>query len=355
MCAFGRARAFVIFLWLTPTGLVAWADEPEHIHIDFSAPQSCSDEGAFVRSLRRRTGRFVLANAHEQARQFVVTITATGSTAAGRLEVRGPGSALSTRSISGRDCREVVSALALMAALAIDPSSLLATPSATSLSEEGAPSEGQKPVQPTVDDASRERSTAPAPQPSQAVVAAGSHWAWSTGAHVDMMLGIAPVLGLGGRIFAELAGRGASPWNPSFRAGLAFSQSDTALASGAGARFRWALATLEGCPARLGGRASRLGFQPCLALHFGRLRAEGRNLDAPEAASNLWADVGPVGRLRVAVSQRVSVEAQAMLVFPLRRLTFDVEDAGPGQAPSAVFTVPHVGTIAGIGVSYEFR
>ena len=43
------------------------------------------------------------------------------------------------------------------------------------------------------------------------------------------------------------------------------------------------------------------------------------------------------------------------LVLPLRRLTYDVYDAGPSRAPTTVFAVPWLGALAGIGVAYEFR
>jgi hypothetical protein len=93
-----------------------------------------------------------------------------------------------------------------------------------------------------------------------------------------------------------------------------------------------------------------------LDFHLGVLRGRGQGrLDQPDTATNLWSDLGPVARIRVAASSRLFLEAQGMLVFPLRHLTFDVQDKGPTQASTTAFTVPSIGALAGIGVCYEFR
>jgi hypothetical protein len=112
---------------------------------------------------------------------------------------------------------------------------------------------------------------------------------------------------------------------------------------------------VEGCPIRLVALDARVALYPCLAFHLGVLRGQGQNLDRPEKTIDLWSDVGPVARLRVAVSKRLFLEAQGMFVLPLRRLTFDVRDSGPTLPPTTVFTVPSLGALVAIGVSYALR
>jgi hypothetical protein len=117
-----RIRAIALLL-LTAAGFPTRASaEPEHIRIQFSAPPRCPDGTAFMRALRRRTGRFQLFSGTEQTRVFVVTITRTDASVSGRLEIQGPGTETSLRNVSGSSCDEVMAALALMTALAIDPS-----------------------------------------------------------------------------------------------------------------------------------------------------------------------------------------------------------------------------------------
>jgi hypothetical protein len=166
---------------------------------------------------------------------------------------------------------------------------------------------------------------------------------------------MSPTVGWGGLLFLEAAAPGAAWFGPVLRAGLFLNQSQVSLDAGAQAKFQWAAALLEGCPLRLVALDARLALHGCLAFHLGVLRAQGQRLDRPEATTDLWADLGPVARLRVAVATGFFLEAQGMLVLPLRRLTYDVHDAGSTQPPSTMFTVPRLGVLAGIGVAYQFR
>ena len=112
---------------------------------------------------------------------------------------------------------------------------------------------------------------------------------------------------------------------------------------------------VEGCPTRLVLLDPRVTLHACLAFHLGVLRAQGRSLEQAEKTTDLWADLGPIARIRVAVAERLFLEAQGMLVLPLRRLSYDVYYVGPSQSPTTVFTVPWLGALVGIGMAYEFQ
>ena len=392
-----RIGAIALFL-MTATGLPARARaESEHIRIQFAAPRRCADGTAFIRALRQRTGRFQVASGTEQTRVFVVTITHADSFISGRLEIQGSGTEISLRNVSGKTCEEVMAALALMTALAIDPGALSpntpspsalpptttspagpSNPTATAQAPEASPlpppDSTAAPPAPTSSISSpaerhdsnppRRTPTHPPELPSPGVVQSppapsgmrvSQRWQWSAGVHGGVSLRVSPTPGLGGLLFVEAAAPGATVLGPVFRTGLFLNHSDVTLASGAGAEFQWATTMVEGCPARLLALDSRVALHACLAFHLGVLRGQGRQLDRPEKTTNLWSDLGPVARIRVAVSARFFLEAQGMLVLPLRHLTFAVQDAGPTQAPTTVFAVPLLGALAGIGVSYEFQ
>jgi hypothetical protein len=368
MCAGRRTGAIMLaqvgftHLLLTATGSPARAsNEPEQIRIQFSAPKKCTDAASFTRALRQRTGRFQLGGAAEPVRVFVVTITQSISLISGRLEIQGPGTEVSLRDVSGSTCEEVTAALALMAALAIDPGAVSpravsprAAP-ATALSPASLPSRSPAktavaPLPPLAPSPVAEQSA-----PALSNTPASAPWKWSAGAHGGVSLRMSPTMGLGGLLFVEAAAPGMAVLGPVLRAGLFLNRSEVTAASGAAAEFQWAAAMVEGCPIRLVSGKARLSLHPCLALHLGVLRGQGRNLDRPEKVMDPWIDLGPVARIRVAVSTRLFVEAQGMVVFPLRRLTFDMHDAGPGQAATTVFTVPRLGVLAGIGVAFEFQ
>ena len=124
---------------------------------------------------------------------------------------------------------------------------------------------------------------------------------------------MSPTTGLGGLLFGEAAAPG--KLGPVLRAGLFLNGSDVTAASGAGAEFAWVAAMAEGCPIRIVALDARVALDPCLAFHLGVLHGQGRHLDRPESATDLWADLGPVARLRVAVAAGLFLEAQGMLVF----------------------------------------
>lgn len=98
----------------------SWA-ESERVFMVYHAESGCPDGEAFLRSVQERTTRFELAQGKEPARQIVATVTESGTGFLGRLEVTDPTSGSSLRSVHGAVCEEVVTALSLMVALAIDP------------------------------------------------------------------------------------------------------------------------------------------------------------------------------------------------------------------------------------------
>jgi hypothetical protein len=362
----------IALLVLTATGFPPRAGaEPERVRVQFSAPEGCPDATAFLRALRLRTGRFQLGSSTERARLFMATITQTKTSVDGSLEIQGPGSEVSVRSVSGRTCNEVTSALALMTALAIDPNALAqdGPPPGTRPASAAANRPVKLPVSqpfapaPPVQRAANEtRSEALPPPEIQSVQSArtspgapvSAAWNWSTGLQGHTSLHLFPTPGLGGLLFVEAAAPGASLLGPVLRVGLFVNHSDAALASGAGAEFQWFAAMVEGCPIRLQRADGRFAFLPGLAFHLGVLRGRGTGLDQPRQAADTWFDVGPAARFRLALSKQLFLEAQGMLVLPLHRLTFEVQD-DPAQAPTSAYAVPGIGVLAGIGAGYEFR
>jgi hypothetical protein len=389
-------------LLFAATALPAQAGaESEHVHIRFSAPKGCPDPTAFMRAVRQRTVRFHIASSLEQARTFAVTITRTSAAFSGRLETRASGSPSSERTVTGQTCDEVMMVLAFMTALAIDPSAAPqsqpaprpASPSipspttsapadasnrGTAGSLAGASPQPDSPAQASSTIAAEPRaakspranpSRSPAlpprdetptlasapelPEPSPG--ASPSPWIWSAGAHGMVSLGMSPTVGMGGLLFLEAAAPGDGVLGPVLRAGLFLSQSHAALASGAEAKFQWAAVLLEGCPMRLTLWQARVTLHACVAFHLGALRAQGRSLSQAEETTDVWADLGPVARLRLPVWGHLSLEAQGMLVVPLRRISYDVYTTGPSGAPTTVYEIPWVGALVGMGISYQFR
>lgn len=409
MCACRPIRAIAVtafgaILVLAATGLPAGAGtETEHVRIRLSAPKGCPDAAAFIRAVRQRTARFRLASGSDEVRTFVATITRAGSAFSGRLVTQSLGREISERTVVGKTCDDVMAVLAFMTALAIDPSSSrptdspptpqaarpvapnLPSPQATPPAEPSPPGTalaGASPSQPPITRAPPipaaprpEESPSPNPPPSRVSPArpetpsvvsvpppaaepggpASARWTWSAGAHGGASLGLSPTTGFGGLLFVEAAAPGTTVLGPVLRTGLFVNRGREALANGAAAEFQWIAALAEGCPMRLFVAKPSLALHACVAFHLGALRAQGRSLERTEETTDLWADLGPVARARVALAERLFVEAQAMLVVPLRRISYDVYYTGLSGSSTTVHAVPWLGALLGIGVAYQFQ
>jgi hypothetical protein len=93
----------------------------EPIRLTYRAAGDCPAEARFVDAVQRRTARWQIV-AEEHARAFDVDVSAGGSRSRGVLRITAPDGTVTRRAVAGASCAEVVSALALMTALAIDPS-----------------------------------------------------------------------------------------------------------------------------------------------------------------------------------------------------------------------------------------
>ena len=105
-----------------------WAALSEPIRVRFEAPEGCPDEAAFLDQVRARTAKARVAAAGEKARTFSVRLTQEGRSIRGRLAIEESADPTGLREVTGERCAEVVSALALITALAVDPQALTAAP-----------------------------------------------------------------------------------------------------------------------------------------------------------------------------------------------------------------------------------
>jgi hypothetical protein len=339
-------RAALVLSAILALGGVASA-EPESVRIDYTAPAGCPDSTAFLRSLRERTTRFQEGAQDEPVRRFLVRVRAVASSFSGGLEIRSADGRTAVRTVDAAFCDEVVSALALITALAIDPNALTGSPT-------GAMRDQAEPTPGSAAAPERRRSPASAalavPVPPAAASEPSQPWRWSAGLLGHTTFRVSPSLGYGGDIFVDAEAPASSRLGPAVRMGIFLNRSDVDLPSGAAASFQWVAVEVEGCPLRWGGM--RFAIQPCLAFRLGVIHGEGRNISRPKETVSLWSDAGPVLRLRVAVTERLLLEAQGGLMLPLHRPTFDIVDMG---SSTTAYSVPRLGGSAGIGVAYRFR
>ncbi len=124
--------------------LPARADGVQPVHVGYDAPEDCPAADAFVAQVRARTARMRIAGEGEPGLTLRVAIVRAGERVKGTLVVADGSGAESRREVDGEACATVVAALALVAALRIDPMASTAElqaesgPSATAVPVSGA-------------------------------------------------------------------------------------------------------------------------------------------------------------------------------------------------------------------------
>jgi len=308
--------------------------EAEPIRIRYAPPAQCPQDSTLVRQVLARTKKARPARDDEPARTFQATLRVRGPRVDGSLEVRELDGRASTRTVKGKTCEEVEAALALVAALIVDPRAST-TPAASLILPPSTPEPPPPPPPPTPP-------PPPVPPPPRIVAPPAPRairpipWRFESGIRAEARTGISSQPALGEGVF--LGAASASPrWDAlAFRLSGTFAQSaDVATAQGA-ARFRWLLARGEACPLHAGG--TQLLARACLVVEGGAVLADG--IDTPDAQTVVRPWLAPGlsvrGEWRVTVS--VALELEVAGVAPLVRDSFGF--GPPGQAP--VVSLPQV-------------
>jgi hypothetical protein len=264
----------------------------------------------------------------------------------------------SVRRVTGTSCGDVIAALSLIAAVAIDPAAAEHAPApATATSEPSKPSEATpaatpKPVvpaavaaQPAVP-AVQAANAAPGPAPQSGVrPEAETRWDVEWGLDGVAAFGRAPAA-----LFGIGAAVGAGPVAPPGRLLSWFAVLSAKelfprdLGEPLKARFSGQFLTLEGCFLRFSfGKV--LSMRPCLGVEAGRLAVGGIQqefLATTENQSALFVAMVQSLRLGVQLGRIFGLEVIGTLVEPFRHDSF-----GYQQPPVPIYTIPAVsGTVA---------
>lgn len=278
--------------------------QDEGARIAYEAPSRCPDASVFMERLRARTVHGDLAPAGEVAR-FVVIVSSTETGSSARLQLGGADGQSVTRTITGRTCDEVVSAAALITALAIEAMWGGAAPRPPELGEPSTPNFPRDP---------------PVLVPSEPPAS----WlrSWGLGATGGFDAGT-PGGGYAWGAFGELAARA-----PFERVRLTFrGTTGSASIDGRSASFDSLMGRISLCPFSLR-IADPLLLLPCAAAEAGRLAGRGdasAALRDPRSAAILWLAAGAVVSLRWQLGALMAIEVGGDLRFPLVRHTFVFE------------------------------
>jgi hypothetical protein len=348
-------------------------DAPEPLAVAYEAPEGCPAADAFFREITARTTRARAAQPNERARVMHVVVAKQGEEYAGRLWIQDANASSTARSVSGKTCREVVGALALIGALSVDPrastapiaaSPLATSPSATepataagsqpgAAASKDAPRAPDAPAQPT-------EPTAPAPivtppsapasdraasQPGRAS-RPGTRGRLEVGAQVEVatFAGAVP----SGRLFGDLSiGPRDGLFAPAVRLAVTRSLDVDRAAAIGGATLRWTTGALDVCPIRIA-LAGPLALRPCAGGTFGVLDASGTGIAGSVSRTRPWATLSAQARLVWEPLTWLDVELEAGVIAPLYRESFLF-------TPSvAVYEAPAVAFLSRAGLGVRF-
>ncbi len=288
----------IILVSILLTSTAYAQDAPEPIKIDYEAPAGCPSRTSFAGEIFARTSKAREAS-NENARVMHVRVERRGETHAGRLWF-DEGAA---REVAGGSCGEVVGALGLVAALAVDPEASMAPRPAPAVEAAPATTEKREPERP------------PPPPPA----ARSERTRFGIGVGVEAAM-IANAVGAG-RVLGEIELPGAL-FAPAFRVAVARSLSVDRTPALGTATLVWTKAAIDACPLRFDLVSDALALRPCAGFDIGVLRAEGSGVTDARSRSRPWMSTGAHARLVWSIASAFSLEVEGGLVVPLFRENF---------------------------------
>ncbi len=279
------------------------AAAPQQVSLHYLGEPGCPSQAEFVDEVTARVRRPVEWSKAGAAVQMVVIVRQGSAQASGTLEVVQQATAPTRREFTSSSCAEVGSALALVAALALDPNArteqLPAHPPSSAVAS--APPETAEAPAPAPPASSKPKPAANAglAAPLQRPAPGRDYVVW-LGPAAAVAAGYAPE-----PLVSAGLSLGARSLRPGFSPGLQLAalwgKTGTTGPEAAGGSFAWALGRFEACPVQLS-LARRLTFEPCVAAELGQLSARGASVGiTPVNAERWWFAAGATFSLHLSL------------------------------------------------------
>jgi hypothetical protein len=256
--------------------------EQETVELRYTAPPGCPERAVVEAEIVERTPNVRLAA--PARRVFAITIEATPAGFHGTLVV----DRVADKELAAPRCEDLATALALVTALAIDPT-------ATVVARAAAPAD-------------------PPPRPPSLVPASPGAWSFEADLGGMVEAGVSP-----DALFAAVL-EGRVTWRRTYQLELAAIAGRDSAAQAAGddaqARFTWLAARPAVC--RMW-HPRRVELGACGDLEVGVVRARGEMIVNQRDLTRLWLAAGLHGSARVAISARVFGQLQLGAAMPLVR------------------------------------
>jgi hypothetical protein len=320
------------------------------VRIEFVAPPGCPDSGSFAHQIEGRLANLRRAAEGEKARVVRGEIEARAGGVVGRLVLIETDGRTSERTLEAADCRQATDALALIAALAIDPRARETSAAASSApsppSPPPAPSQSERPAPPPAPPAPPPRSVPspppapPSPSASPALAAGETgrppRVSFQATAAAFGTLGMAPGPTAGGALLVGVlfeAPRAA--WSWSVRVGVADTADRSFDRLGGTATFGLLAGLAELCPLamRFG---DRVWLRPCADGEYGVVRVGASNTSSAHPVDRPWGGAGLGFRLGVRIAGPFWVDAVIGGLVALQRNDFEFASSRFFDSPPVV-------------------
>lgn len=250
--------------------------------LDYEADASCPSHDAFVDQLKER---LTAARAVSGQVQLAIRIERNeDGELEGHLAIQDS-SGVSQRTVTAPECGEVVAALALVSALALEKES---APPPKHIAEAApvAPSDGWMPM----------HEPGPDYDPYRAALgpSAARSW-WGLGMHVGTESGVLPTTVFAPRLFVDARIEGTGVWSPSARLSAVRAVDHTRVADGSTRSMYWTSGRADMCPANIQ-LSHTVGLLPCGFFEAGVIDA--RDVSGFKDP-NFYAALGGLGRLQL--------------------------------------------------------
>ncbi len=305
----------------------AWAQpsparQTEAFRLVWSSSAGCGDGKAFLSELKSRTTLLRDAQREEHGLTLIVATFLEGSEVRGQLTLHKQSGEISVRKVPGSSCEEVESALALVAALMVDPLA--------------ASWEREPPKPPPRPE------TPPLPPPARSPFA---DFSLRLEQRLTARNAIAPRF-TWGQGWGLMVTREAGDYRPSVAVSAQVARATTSATAGS-AELGWAAAQVTLCPASYRPTAS-WDFRVCGAFQLGRLRGTGFRTASPARQSVLWSSVGLQVEGRYELLGPLWLGWEGALTFPFSRERFYLEPQ------EILHRIPSWGASFGLGLGLRF-
>lgn len=327
--------------------LLAWAltapaarGDDVQVRLEYDAPASCPSAADFQREVEARLTRGRITAGGSLARTYRVKITLSDAGARGTLDFTDADGTRASRDVSGATCAEAATAMALIAALAID----------ARVAEEESRPEVRPPAPPAAPQPSVEPPR-PAPPPAvrapEAPPVRSGQSVLGVGASVGVEHSYAPDVAASVAAVGELL-----HGEHALRLALVYSSTGPVEVDAGTVELSLYALRAQGCPLRLAPGRS-LALVPCAGLEGGLVRARGRRSERivhPNSVSRGWLSGSVALRVELAPDPALSFGVEGALGFPLTRHEFVLE-----KPETVVHEVPPVtfGASAGLVARFE--